>query len=365
MYESRIGQICPHSTWKIANNMGEEKEATVKVVEQEAQDEIGKTTNKSEDLAPIKDQGKTEILQQGVSEESSIMPRKELKSSFDRQARFYENGICLEETQMTMNEVLGVVKVRNIVYQKTVFARVTFDCWDSWKDVYANHLQCLPAETADLFVFNVNWQTCNRIMEFAVCCRQFGKEFWDNNNWLNFLLVRQQAAKSPKTLNETLDMAKLESKVLPVVEEEQKLPTSSHLANVYSVHTDAPNKIEELADDKEVEVVEAALTQEINTNLTTEKKSTTKSPVIARKKIAVKSSYAASKKPIRISPLVDAKVQLVDVASTSKASQKTVIKMCDVVEQAVEKTEEEKPRKDKKRIRAVFRRILKFSKEKK
>lgn len=312
-----------------SSDRGDLGEESVQVIEQEAKESSG---DNSEYTPSIEYGEKSPNTNPG---ETAVISRKELSLPFDRQQRFNKYGISLEETQTTSEETSGIVKVRNIVYQKTVYARVTFDYWESWRDIHANHLKCLPAETADLFIFKINWHIDNSIMEFAVCCKQHGTEFWANNNRLNFLLIRPQVSEP----NEMLEITTLETKVLPFIEEEQRIPLEVNAVIVGATPTRTTDEIQKVVDNKDVKLTKAPITPHPKTHLTNV-----------------------------IPTVVDAKAQLLKIASMSTTSRKTVLKMIDAVEDVVERTKNSKPENKKRKrkgIRAAFRKVLKFFKRKK
>lgn len=85
--------------------------------------------------------------------------------------------------------IIGRVKVINLGYQKTVFARVTFDDWVTYRDYNAAYLEsCEENELRyDIFAFGfLRNDGSSKDGKFVLSCIQDGVEYWDNNNEQNY-----------------------------------------------------------------------------------------------------------------------------------------------------------------------------------
>jgi len=100
---------------------------------------------------------------------------------------------------LDMSSILVVVEVHNIAYEKTVFARCTFDSWESFEDIPASYVVDSCDGCKDEFVLSIHvprcFQSCREI-QFAICYRVEGHEFWDNNDQRNYIIKRDTLASS-------------------------------------------------------------------------------------------------------------------------------------------------------------------------
>lgn len=103
-----------------------------------------------------------------------------------------EKNVSLENVIVRENEsiVVGTVKVRNLCFDKEVIVRVTYDHWKSQEDIqctYSNFGASTGVGGAyalfDTFSFKLTLPpSSKRSVEFCVCFRCNGQEYWDSNN---------------------------------------------------------------------------------------------------------------------------------------------------------------------------------------
>lgn len=104
-----------------------------------------------------------------------------------------------------------IAKVRNLSFEKRVFARITFNSWRTHYDLDAMYLRpdntqpnqfdsfgfCIIIPEKSLLVSSSSlfggssgtsgkMDDCFCRIEFALCCQQGGNEFWDNNGGENY-----------------------------------------------------------------------------------------------------------------------------------------------------------------------------------
>lgn len=93
-----------------------------------------------------------------------------------------ENVIIKDDDSM----VVGTVKVKNISFQKEVFIRCTWDHWKTQQDTICTYTPIGGSSGAyvlyDTFSFKLTLPPSSNTVEFCVCFRADGKEFWDNND---------------------------------------------------------------------------------------------------------------------------------------------------------------------------------------
>lgn len=109
------------------------------------------------------------------------------------------NCVSLENVIVKDGEqtVLATVKVKNIAFDKEVFARVTYNAWATKEDITAVYVPTGIEGTSvydlyDTFSFTMKLPlqaTRSQCIEFCICFQSNGKEFWDSNSGANYKLV--------------------------------------------------------------------------------------------------------------------------------------------------------------------------------
>lgn len=104
-----------------------------------------------------------------------------------------ENVIVRESEQA----VVGTVKVRNLAFNKEVFVRVTSDGWRTHEDAFCTYVRNSPAAHGvtvlyDTFSFRITLPPRSRRLEFCVCFRCEGTEYWDNNGGKNYIIMKKE-----------------------------------------------------------------------------------------------------------------------------------------------------------------------------
>lgn len=115
-----------------------------------------------------------------------------LSSDFDNRVR--EQMVSLHSVTTADTTVYGIIALLNLTFHKNVFIRYTVNNWNSHHDVSASYIQGSTDGEIDKFAFNIfanpqDFSSQNHSLDFAVCYEtQDGREFWDNNNDLNYRL---------------------------------------------------------------------------------------------------------------------------------------------------------------------------------
>uniref|UniRef100_A0AC34QVS9 CBM21 domain-containing protein n=1 Tax=Panagrolaimus sp. JU765 TaxID=591449 RepID=A0AC34QVS9_9BILA len=128
--------------------------------------------------------------------------------SFNQQVNMFE---MLDEQKVALDNVLlqndhckmmGTIKVKNIVFEKHVFVRCTFDDWKNFSDCLAVYQTSLTS-LYDIFGFEIkipiNDNDVNKI-EFCVLYNAEGKNYWDSNDGKNYSLTFTKHTTKP-TIN--------------------------------------------------------------------------------------------------------------------------------------------------------------------
>ena len=121
---------------------------------------------------------------------------QQLKYSFEQPVdrddfieRVKQQHVCLESVVCDKTMVRGFVRVLNVAFRKDVSIRYTTDGWKTVCNGRANYLSTSRNGTTDTFFFHIPlpsiWQDRNK-MEFAICYRVEGNDYWDNNFLRNY-----------------------------------------------------------------------------------------------------------------------------------------------------------------------------------
>lgn len=102
------------------------------------------------------------------------------------------------------NNLVGVVAVANLAYQKNVAARFTFDYWKTVSEVTAEYTHDVRRRHAndgyDRFAFSIKLaDQANLESKTMFACIRYtaaGKEYWDNNNSMNYQVDFVKVPKS-------------------------------------------------------------------------------------------------------------------------------------------------------------------------
>ncbi len=104
--------------------------------------------------------------------------------------RVEELNVSLENVVKTQKGIIGMVAVKNISFCKEVFIRFSFDKWETWRETQAAFYKQEETREIDYFVFVVSEKAaCSNSqwkLDFAICYKVAGKEYWDNNNQQNY-----------------------------------------------------------------------------------------------------------------------------------------------------------------------------------
>lgn len=101
-------------------------------------------------------------------------------------------NVSLETIVLRGFGVFGTVKVRNLAYHKKITVRYTIDDWQSYRDIVGQYVEGSNTRFTDTFSFEIALPTtlikdCK--LEFAICYKVLGVEFWDNNSGDNYRVM--------------------------------------------------------------------------------------------------------------------------------------------------------------------------------
>lgn len=141
----------------------------------------------------------------------------------DFRKRLDTGNVSLENVIVREAEdiVVGTVKVRNIAYHKEVFVRSTSDEWRTHEDAYCtfvNNNSAVSTAAAyvlyDTFSFRLTLPPRSVRIEFCVCFRCEGAEFWDSNSGKNYVLLKKSSSNEEESL--LLKLRRSNSDNLPI-----------------------------------------------------------------------------------------------------------------------------------------------------
>lgn len=110
-------------------------------------------------------------------------------------AKLAKSMVILENCSVNEQAIQGTVRVKNISFQKDVRVRVTFDSWQSHRDVPCAYLhKRFGGPQTDIFEFDIpvpKVLDAKRKIEFCLVYLPGGhsEPFWDNNNGQNYSIA--------------------------------------------------------------------------------------------------------------------------------------------------------------------------------
>ncbi|XP_037905151.1 protein phosphatase 1 regulatory subunit 3C isoform X2 [Hermetia illucens] len=131
------------------------------------------------------------------SEQWTIDFRQPASDYLQFRKRIDDLNVSLENVIVRENEsiVVGTVKVKNLSFHKEVIVRATWDDWKSQQDIFCTYSQIYGSSAAyvlyDTFSFKITLPPSSKKLEFCICFRSDGKEYWDNNNDKNYTISKK------------------------------------------------------------------------------------------------------------------------------------------------------------------------------
>lgn len=118
--------------------------------------------------------------------------------------RITEECVSLENVIIKQHEcaVDGTVKVKNLDFGKEVFVRASSDGWLTSEDTYCAFLESGPlsqngSSVYDTFAFRLQLPIHSRRLDFCVCFKCKGNEYWDNNKGTNYTIEKSSVRNAP------------------------------------------------------------------------------------------------------------------------------------------------------------------------
>lgn len=113
--------------------------------------------------------------------------------------RLCRQQVCLEQVFCSELGIIGTVQVLNLAYEKEVVVRYSFTDWKSSAESKASWITSihrdLPDLESDVFRFHLPVPPFilqpGAMLQFAICYRVRGFQYWDNNGGCNYKLTCQ------------------------------------------------------------------------------------------------------------------------------------------------------------------------------
>ena len=113
--------------------------------------------------------------------------------------------VAIESIDLVGTTVEGVVRVRNLAFEKWIAVRFTLDKWQTTSEVTARYKESLPSGIFDRFMFSIKLADVlsraeEKTLYLAVRYSVAGREIWDNNSGRNYQVrvVREKTVKVNK-----------------------------------------------------------------------------------------------------------------------------------------------------------------------
>ena len=100
--------------------------------------------------------------------------------------------VSLDSVQTSDFQVSGFVRVLNIAFDKALVVRYTFNNWKTSLDLAAQYVPNSNDNFSDRFQFSIHaplYFDVGEVLQFCLCFKANGQEFWDNNFGQNYCLT--------------------------------------------------------------------------------------------------------------------------------------------------------------------------------
>ncbi|XP_013391609.1 protein phosphatase 1 regulatory subunit 3B [Lingula anatina] len=138
--------------------------------------------------------------------------------------KIQNNFVSLENVIVKEYHVYGTVKVKNVSFEKKVFARFTHDSWGKYDDIPAEYLPLGAGESSqyssiDTFSFEFDVPATfdpSKRIEFAICYEENGIQHWDSNDGQNYGIAKANCnsghvSDTPKYVQTVTDLPGVKS----------------------------------------------------------------------------------------------------------------------------------------------------------
>jgi hypothetical protein len=122
--------------------------------------------------------------------------------------------VAIENIELVGTTIEGIVRVRNLAFEKWIAVRFTLDKWQTTSEVTARYKESVPDSIFDRFMFAIKLADVlsraeEKTLYLAIRYSVAGREIWDNNSGRNYQ-VRVVREKAPKANKEVVKEAVVE-----------------------------------------------------------------------------------------------------------------------------------------------------------
>lgn len=136
------------------------------------------------------------------------------RKRLDNEKVSLENVIVKEHEKL----IQGTIKVRNEAFEKEVFVRSSTNDWQTYEDSYCtfvpNNLNSNIGAAYvlyDTFSFKIPLPPKSNKIEFCVCFKCGGNEYWDSNYQKNYVIVKKTNGQPKPSSNEDSSFVRKEN----------------------------------------------------------------------------------------------------------------------------------------------------------
>lgn len=138
-----------------------------------------------------------------ITDEWSISFKQPASDYLKFRQKLDSKNVSLENVIIKEAESLlvGTVKVKNLSFNKEVFVRSTWDNWKTQQDTICTYAP-VSGEIGgsggtyvlyDTFSFKFTLPPSSAVMEFCVCFRSEGSEYWDSYEGKNYRIIKKRS----------------------------------------------------------------------------------------------------------------------------------------------------------------------------
>ncbi|KAH9984419.1 putative phosphatase regulatory subunit-domain-containing protein, partial [Russula vinacea] len=100
-------------------------------------------------------------------------------------------NIAVENIDLVGTTVEGIIRVRNLTFNKCIAVYFTLDNWETTSEVTARYKESFSNSTFDRFIFliklaDVLSRAQEKTLYLSIRYAVFGREIWDNNGGRNY-----------------------------------------------------------------------------------------------------------------------------------------------------------------------------------
>ena len=169
--------------------------------------QVDKPVAVSAETSPVDDHENDTEFPWGIKPSGEPISDWKLRLVNFPQSQSSQKPVRLENLSLSTSQtnLVGIVAVANLAFQKQVAARFTFDRWETVSEVvaeYSHEAQSRVPDGYDRFSFSIKLaDQANLESKTLLACIRYsvsGREYWDNNSSMNYQVAFDKAPKVEK-----------------------------------------------------------------------------------------------------------------------------------------------------------------------